>query len=252
MKYYVADTFTDGLFGGNPAGVCLLDQPLDAVMMQKIAFENNLSETAFLVKQDGYYDLRWFSPEMEIDLCGHATLASAFVLMSFVERGLETVDFKTVSGKLSVRREGDLYVLDLPSRCPSPCPIPEGMGDALGVPVLETHQARDLIVLLENEGAVRCLKPDLSRLASFSDTFAFVVTAEGADCDFVSRFFRTERRNPRRPRHRFVSRNAHPLLEPEAGQNGDDRPSAFTTRRPAHLPRFGRTRRGCRESRPVP
>ncbi len=211
MRYYVADAFTDQVFGGNPAGVCLLGQPLDAVAMQKIAFENNLSETAFLVKQDGYYDLKWFSPEMEIDLCGHATLASAFVLMSFVERGLEAVDFKTVSGKLSVRREGDLYVLDLPSRRPSPCSIPDGLAEALGVPVLETQQSRDLIVLLESEDAVRHLKPDLSRLASsFSDTFAFVVTAEGTDCDFVSRFFAPNAGIPEDP----VTGSSHATLTP--------------------------------------
>jgi PhzF family phenazine biosynthesis protein len=88
MKYFVADAFTDRLFGGNPAGVCVLDTPLDPSVMQSVAFENNLSETAFLFKRDGYYDLKWFTPETEIDLCGHATLASAFVLMNFVERGL--------------------------------------------------------------------------------------------------------------------------------------------------------------------
>ncbi len=122
MKYYVVDAFTDKVFGGNPAGVCLLDAPLEPSVMQGIAAENNLSETAFLVKRDGYYDLRWFTPETEIDLCGHATLGSAFVLMNRVDTALRSVDFMTRSGKLSVRREGDTYLMDFPSRMPKPVP----------------------------------------------------------------------------------------------------------------------------------
>ena len=120
MKYYVVDAFTDSVFGGNPAGVCLPEGSLDADLMQRIAAENNLSETAFSVKKDGYFELRWFTPLTEIDLCGHATLASAFVLMSIVDKNLRTVDFMTQSGRLTVTRDGGLYLMDFPSRMPVP------------------------------------------------------------------------------------------------------------------------------------
>ncbi len=210
MKYFVADAFTDRLFGGNPAGVCVLDAPLEPSVMQSAAFENNLSETAFLFKRDGYYDLKWFTPETEIDLCGHATLAGAFVLMNFVERGLERVEFSTLSGKLTVRRDGDAYILDFPSRPASPCPKPAQLEAALGVRVLETHRARDMLALLESERAVRDLRPDLGLLAELGDVFALIVTAEGSDCDFVSRFFAPNAGIPEDP----VTGSSHTTLIP--------------------------------------
>ena len=107
MKYYIVDAFTDELFRGNPAGVCLLEKELPDQIMQKIAYENNLAETAFLLKKENTYYLRWFTPEVEIDLCGHATLATAFVVMNYVEPGLMNLDFETQSGKLSVERAND-------------------------------------------------------------------------------------------------------------------------------------------------
>jgi PhzF family phenazine biosynthesis protein len=189
MKYYMVDAFTEQVFGGNPAGVCLLDAPLEAAVMQKIAFENNLSETAFLVKRDGYYDLKWFTPEVEIDLCGHATLASAFVLMNHVEPALRRVDFMTLSGKLTVTRDGDLYRMDFPSRMPAPCGKPALLEKALGVSVLETHMSRDLLALVGSEADVLNLKPDFALLGQLDGAFAVIVTAKGDDCDFVSRFF---------------------------------------------------------------
>lgn len=189
MKYYIVDAFTDKLFGGNPAGICLLDKTLDAEIMQKIAFENNLSETAFLFKRDGYYDLRWFTPETEIDLCGHATLGSAFVLMNFVDIAMQTVDFKTLSGRLSVTRRGDTYYMDFPRRKPVPCAIPAVLEEALGVRVLETHRSRDLVAVVESQSAVSVMSPDMSQLRKIENAFAVIVTAAGDDCDFVSRFF---------------------------------------------------------------
>jgi len=190
MKYYVVDVFTDTLFGGNPAGVCLLDTWIDDDLMQKIAFENNLSETAFLVKQDGYYDLRWFTPEVEIDLCGHATLGSAYVLMQFVDPDMKRVEFHTQSGILTVSRDsGDVLIMDFPSRKPEPCPIPDILEKALGTKVLETHMSRDLLVVVENARAVKNMTPDFALLKDIEQPFAIIVTARGDDCDFVSRFF---------------------------------------------------------------
>lgn len=190
MKYFVVDAFTSEVFRGNPAGVCAADTPLAAELMQKIAFENNLAETAFFTKRDGYYDLAWFTPEVEMDLCGHATLASAFVILNYIEPGMNEVRFSTRSGMLGVRRGNGRYLMDFPSRKPVECDIPEGLSDALGARVLETHLSRDILVLLENEAAVRNLKPDIYKLSRIKEPFAFIVTAKGdVKYDFVSRFF---------------------------------------------------------------
>ncbi|MBE0555638.1 MAG: PhzF family phenazine biosynthesis protein, partial [Proteobacteria bacterium] len=132
IPFHHIDAFSGRVFSGNPAGVCFLDAWLDDALLRSIAAENNLSETAFLVKGDGPYELRWFSPKMEIDLCGHATLAAAFALFSHREPAAGSVDFLTRSGTLSVRREGDLLVMDFPSRKPTPCAIPAGLGRILG------------------------------------------------------------------------------------------------------------------------
>jgi PhzF family phenazine biosynthesis protein len=189
MKYFVVDVFTQEHFCGNPAGVCLLEEWLKDDIMQKIAFENNLAETAFLVKQNGYYDLRWFTPEIEIDLCGHATLGSAYVLMNYADPSMKKVDFHTMSGVLTVEREGDLYSMNFPSRKPVPCEIPDLLEKALGTKVYETHVARDLLVLIKDSDTLARLKPDFSLLKQIDNVFGFIVTAKGEDCDFVSRFF---------------------------------------------------------------
>ena len=188
LKYYVVDAFTDKPFHGNPAGVCPLSEWLPDEAMQSIAFENNLSETAFFVPRSGYYDLRWFTPEAEVDLCGHATLASAFVLMNFIDPSMERVEFRSQSGPLFVSRSGDIFTLDFPSRPPIPCDKPAILERALGVPVLETHRSRDVVALVEDEHTVQSLTPDFALLKQI-DTFAVVVTAKGDTCDFVSRFF---------------------------------------------------------------
>lgn len=190
MKYFVVDAFTSEVFRGNPAGVCVVDTPISGKLMQKIAFENNLAETAFFTKREGYYDLRWFTPEVEMDLCGHATLASAFVILNYLEPGTTEVGFSTQSGFLGVRREGGRYLMDFPRRKPVRCAITEGLSEALGARVIETHMSRDILVLLEDEEAVRSLKPDMAKLRRFKELFAFIVTASGSGgYDFVSRFF---------------------------------------------------------------
>jgi PhzF family phenazine biosynthesis protein len=178
--------------------------------MQNIAMENNLAETAFLVREGDYYGLRWFTPEVEIDLCGHATLASAFVLMNEVSAVSNTVDFHTQSGVLTVTKSGDVFTMDFPSRAPVPCDIPPLLEKALGAPVLETHMSRDMLVLLKDEDAVRNLRPDFSLLRQIDNVFAVIVTARGSDCDFVSRFFAPNAGIPEDP----VTGSSHCTLIP--------------------------------------
>lgn len=191
MKYYIVDAFTDRLFRGNPAGVCLLESELPDRVMQKIAYENNLAETAFLLKKEDTYSLRWFTPEVEMDLCGHATLATAFVVMNFVDPELTKIEFETQSGKLSVERAEDLYTMNFPSRMPLETAADPLLEDALGCKVLGTYLSRDLLVLAESEKAVENLRVDMDKLAAISKdiSFAVIVTAKGSSCDFVSRFF---------------------------------------------------------------
>ncbi len=189
MKYYVVDAFADALFAGNPAGVCVLDTPADAALMQQIAAENNLPETAFFYPDGDAYHLRWFTPVDEIDLCGHATLASAFVVMQYVEPGATEVRFDTVSGRLTVTREGDILTLDFPSRKPVPCAVPAELETALGVKILEAHSSRDMLCLVESEAVLKSIQPDYKALAAIPGPLGFVVTAKGETLDFVSRFF---------------------------------------------------------------
>ncbi|HKM33672.1 MAG TPA: PhzF family phenazine biosynthesis protein [Lachnospiraceae bacterium] len=191
MKYYVVDAFTDEVFKGNPAGVCLLDVAIPDEKMQKIAFENNLAETAFLLKKEDTYYLRWFTPDVEIDLCGHATLATSYVVMNYVDSNMTYISFETQSGTLTVTRNGNLYRMDFPSRMPVPTQIHPMLEEALGCKVLEAHIARDLVVVVEDEETVRNLhiNIDLIRKISKDIVFAVTVTAKGDTCDFVSRFF---------------------------------------------------------------
>ena len=189
MKYFVVDAFTNEVFKGNPAGVCVLDKPIEDEIMQNIAFENNLAETAFFTPKEGCYDLRWFTPEVEIDLCGHATLASAYVIMNYIEKERTEIRFKTKSGFLSVKREKNIYKMDFPSRKPVHCDIPSGLEEALGVDILETHLSRDILILVENESDVLALIPEITKLKRIKEPFAFIVTAKSKQYDFVSRFF---------------------------------------------------------------
>jgi len=196
MRYHVIDAFTDKLFGGNPAGVCLLDQWLPDDILQSVATENNLSETAFLVKRDGYYELRWFTPAIEVDLCGHATLASAFVLFEEAEKTAEEIRFKTMSGMMAVKREDGLLYLDFPARPVVSCPIYQTFEKAFGVKPVAVYRAADFLVLLDSEEALRGVAPNFLVLKQIkdeaglnSDSFGTIITAKGSDCDFVSRFF---------------------------------------------------------------
>ena len=186
------DAFTKTPFAGNPAAVCVLPEPASERWMQNVAREMNLSETAFLVKNDDGYQLRWFTPLVEVDLCGHATLASAHVLWETGEtRPDETIRFHTRSGLLSARRDSDWIELDFPATPVSPCDPPPALLDALGVsPEFVGKSIFDYLVELSNEAEVRALAPDFSTLARVETRGVMATSrANGPECDFVSRFF---------------------------------------------------------------
>jgi PhzF family phenazine biosynthesis protein len=189
MKYYVVDAFANKVFEGNPAGVCIMDAWLSDDMMQKIAIENNLSETAFAVKEDEYYRLRWFTPGSEIDLCGHATLATAYVIANFYDKEIQRIRFQTLSGELMVVRNGDLYEMDFPSRMPEAHSLTDQMVEALGIKPSETYLGRDLMFVLESESDVVNLDPNFSKLAALPDGLGVLITAKSDRYDFVSRSF---------------------------------------------------------------
>lgn len=209
IPFYQVDAFANEVFRGNPAGVCLLDQWLEDSVLQSIAEENNLSETAFLVQQADCYELRWFTPMVEIDLCGHATLASGHVVFEFVDPQAKQVEFMSKSGKLTVERTGDLLSMDFPSRKPHPCEPPIGINIILGANPSEVYLSRDLLVVFEDEEVVKEMKPDLDAIAKM-DCFAVIVTAIGSKCDFVSRFFAPKVGIPEDP----VTGSAHCSLIP--------------------------------------
>ena len=168
MRYFVVDAFADKLFQGNPAGVCVADGPLSEGLMQRIASENNLSETAFLARRDdGGYDLRWFTPLEEIDLCGHATLGSSFVVFNELEPDRQSVAFHTRSGVLRVERRGELLEMAFPVRRPERVPldpIAPLLIEALGVNPVETWLYRDLLVLVNSQRDVERLVPDVGKM----------------------------------------------------------------------------------------
>lgn len=188
IDLYQVDAFTDTPFGGNPAAVCPLAQWLPEATMQAIAAENNLSETAFLVREAQGWRIRWFTPVSEVRLCGHATLASAWVLFNHLERSAERVVFDSLSGPLTVTRDGDRLTLDFPLRRAQPVVAPGVLAAALGCTPLEVLAADDWLALLDSEQRVRELQPDMGLLKKL-ERRGLMVTAAGSDCDFVSRFF---------------------------------------------------------------
>ena len=192
LDIYQIDAFAKEVFRGNPAAVCPLDRWIDAELMQNIALENNLSETAFFVKKDGVYEIRWFTPTFEIDLCGHATLASAFVIFEILKAETEIIKFYShKSGALEVEKQGDRFVLDFPSRPVSPVDIPEGLIEAIGKEPKKVLKARDYFLVYENEQEILDIAPNFSRLLEVGG-HGFIVTSKGGDSDFVSRFFAPE------------------------------------------------------------
>jgi PhzF family phenazine biosynthesis protein len=210
IPLYQVDAFTGRVFSGNPAAVCLLEEWLDDRTLQRIAAENNLSETAFLVKRGERYEIRWMTPSVEVDLCGHATLASAFVIFNYLDPGVDAVYFDTrKAGELVVRKEDGRVALDFPARPPQPCQPHERLVDALGTQPLQVLASRDYLVVYRSEDQIHTLQPDMNLLALL-DRFAVIVTAPGDDSDFVSRFFAPAQGIPEDP----VTGSAHCTLVP--------------------------------------
>jgi PhzF family phenazine biosynthesis protein len=210
MLYFVVDAFTDKLFKGNPAGVCLIEEWPDNETMQSIAAENNLAETAFIFKNADYYDLRWFTPEAEVDLCGHATLASAFVINHFIDKSAGIIRFETKSGLLTVTKKEDMFEMDFPARKPVPAKITPQITKAMRLPVLEAFAARDLLLLMESEQLVKSCTPDFELLKQIEGHLGIIITAKGDGVDFVSRFFAPAVGIPEDP----VTGSAHSTLIP--------------------------------------
>lgn len=192
MKQYVVDAFTDQVFAGNPAAVCVMEKWLPDDVMQKIAIENNLSETAFVVWEEDHYHLRWFTPGKEVDLCGHATLGAAYVLANFYDTESIRFEFDTLSGRLVVTKKGDLLELDFPSRMPEPVEPTDAMLNALnGLAPEGVYLSRDLMFVLSSEAEVLNFEPDWNKIAAVPEGMGFLITAkaDGDDFDFVSRCF---------------------------------------------------------------
>ena len=188
MKQYIVDAFTNKPFSGNPAAVCILDSWPSESSMMKLAMENNLSETAFIVKENQGYHLRWFTPGTEVELCGHATLASAFVILNFYEPGSDWVQFSTLSGLLTVRRKGDLYEMDFPTYELKEIPVTDAMEQAFGVRPVKAVLGLDLVCVFENEEQVRSMAPDQEALKAIVGRIQNA-TAKGKETDCVSRSF---------------------------------------------------------------
>lgn len=217
LPLFQVDAFTDRQFAGNPAAVCLLDEPGDPAWMQDVACEMNLAETAFLSKQADGYSLRWFTPAVEVDLCGHATLASAHVLW---EQGYlpaaTQARFHTKSGLLTAKRQGDWIELDFPAKPAEPVEIPPGLAEALGVPAVSMGMSQyDCLVEVESEAAVRALRPDIAKLATIPMRGMIVTSlASTPGYDFVSRFFAPSAGLSEDP----VTGSAHCVLAPFWGK----------------------------------
>jgi PhzF family phenazine biosynthesis protein len=210
LRLYQVDAFADRLFSGNPAAVCPLDAWLPDETMQQIAAENNLAETAFYVHADEGLEIRWFTPTVEVDLCGHATLASAYVVITHDGPVGDVIEFSSKSGPLKVRRRGELLVLDFPADPVEPVSAPRLLIDALGREPIETCKGRtDYLVVYGAEEQVSALSPDLRDLAAVPAR-GIIVTAPGREVDFVSRFFAPQVGVPEDP----ATGSAHTTLTP--------------------------------------
>lgn len=188
LRLFQVDAFTDRPFSGNPAAIVPLEHWLPDEVMQAMAAENNLSETAYFVKQGERYHLRWFTPTREVDLCGHATLASAWVLWEKLGERAPLIRFETRSGELRVSRDEKLLWLDFPADPAQPCTAPPALVSGLGRPPREVLLARNYVAMYDNEETVRALTPDFRLLATLG-LHGVIVTAPGNECDFVSRYF---------------------------------------------------------------
>jgi PhzF family phenazine biosynthesis protein len=190
LPIFQVDAFTDRIFGGNPAAVCPLEHWLSADVMQRIAMENSVAETAFFIPLNDGFEIRWFTPEIEMDLCGHATLATAHVIARHLNYSLPSIKFQSKSGELMVSVENEFLTLNFPSRKPEPSDVPQIILDAIQGKPVEVLKARDYVLVFETEETIRSMKPDQSILNQINlDPGGVIVTAQGNDVDFVSRFF---------------------------------------------------------------
>ncbi len=187
IPIYQVDAFTNEMFKGNPAAICPLEEWISDELMQKVAAENNLSETAFFVKTESEYMLRWFTPKGEIDLCGHATLATAYVIFNYLDTSIVDINFNTKSGILKVKKEGDLLTMTFPSREGRIWEAPPELIKGLGKNPKEVYKSRDYMAVFETEEEILSIQPDMEELKKL-DAFV-IITAKGKDVDFVSRFF---------------------------------------------------------------
>ncbi len=209
MKIFQIDVFTKKIFEGNPAAVCPLDHWPDDTLLQAIAAENNLSETAFFVPEKDYFELRWFTPVTEVDLCGHATMASAFVIFTELDPSLSKVTFKTKSGDLFVTKETDSLKMSLPAIPAAECPTPELLIEGLGQSPSKVYCAYNYLAVYDTEQDIRNLQPNFGVLKRL-ERHGIIVTAPGNDVDFVSRFFAPKEGINEDP----VTGSAHSTLTP--------------------------------------
>ena len=203
MRQYVVDAFTDEPFGGNPAAVCVMEAWPSDELMRDIAIENNLSETAFAVKERGegedLYHLRWFTPAGEIDFCGHATLATSYVVHRFVAPGLSPIRFSTLGGILTVRVEGDLILMDMPTFKLSPIDVTQQMADALGACPVEAYMGADMVCVLESAEQVRAVVPDQEIILSMEGSLLHVTARGDGEFDCETRSFAPKHGIPEDP-----------------------------------------------------
>lgn len=209
LKQYQVDAFATRAFEGNPAAVCPLEAWLDDGLMQAIAEENNLSETAFFVPTEKGFGLRWFTPLKEVDLCGHATLASAHIIFEALGYALPVITFETRSGDLFVKRKGPLLEMDFPACPPVPCALPDLLAEGLGQRPLEVLTSDDYLAVFDCEATVRAIAPNQALLGQL-DLRCVVITAPGTQVDFVSRVFGPKFGIPEDP----VTGSAHCALAP--------------------------------------
>jgi PhzF family phenazine biosynthesis protein len=210
VRIFQIDAFTDKLFHGNPAAVCPLSDWLATEQMQQIAMENNQAETAFFVRGKDRHEIRWFTPAVEVDLCGHATLATAYVIFHFDSFPGSVIEFNSRSGLLTVRKDGDLLTLNFPADKLEKTPVPDDLIAGIGLEPIETYKGRDDYMLVyASAREIESLKPDMSLLARVPAR-GIIATAPGRDVDFVSRFFAPRVGIPEDP----VTGSAHTTLAP--------------------------------------